>query len=171
MVNQKLSVAVIAGLLLSVGVSAQTVPAPKKDDKKQSDEQKKEIQAVVKIADDLAAGQPAANDLGLAWGNADFMKAQGNKQYAPFTVTLDGAKATAGNLAFYWRVVSKDAAAPPAAVPDAKDAKKDDKKNPPKRPEFAYEDVSFVPVMPGQTAPIRISRSITVPAGEYTTST
>ena len=70
MVKRKLSVAVIAGLLLSVGVSAQNVPAPKKDDKKQTDEQKKEIQAVVKIADDLAAGQPAANDLGLAWGSA-----------------------------------------------------------------------------------------------------
>jgi len=167
MVKRKLSVAVIAGLLLSVGVSAQNVPAPKKDDKKQTDEQKKEIQAVVKIADDLAAGQPAANDLGLAWANADFMKAQGNKQYAPFTVTLDGAKTTASTLAFYWRVVSKDAAPPPAPAADAKDAKKDDKKNPPKRPEFAYEDISFVPVMPGQAAPIRISRSLTVPAGAY----
>jgi hypothetical protein len=116
-------------LILSVGVSAQ-----KKDDKKQTDEQKKEIQVVVKIADDLAAGQPAANDLGLAWGNADFMKAQGNKQYAPFTVTLDGAKTTASTLAFYWRVISKDAAPPPAPAPDAKDAKKDDKKNPPGLP-------------------------------------
>jgi hypothetical protein len=160
MVNRKLSVAVIAALLLSVGVFAQ-----KKDDKKQSEEQKKEIQAVVKIADDLAAGQPAPNDLGLAWVHADFMKAQGNKQYAPFNVTIDGAKTTAGTLAFYWRVVSKDAAPPPVA--DTKDAKKDDKKNPPKRPEFAYEDISFVPVTPGQATPVRISRSITVPAGEY----
>jgi hypothetical protein len=161
MVNRKVSVAVIAGLLLSVGVFAQ-----KKDDKKQSDDQKKEIAAVVKIADDLAAGQAAPNDLGLAWVHADFMKAQGNKQYAPFTVTLDGAKTTASVLAFYWRVVSKDAPPPPPA-PDPKDAKKDDKKNPPKRPEFAYEDISFVPVMPGQATPIRISRSITVPAGAY----
>ena len=94
------------------------------------------------------------------------MKAQGNKQYAPFTVTIDPAKTTAGLVAFYWRVVSKDAPPPPPAV-DPKDAKKDDKKNPPKRPEFAYEDISFVPVMPGQTTPIRISRSITVPAGVY----
>ncbi|MEO8259241.1 MAG: hypothetical protein ABI868_17980 [Acidobacteriota bacterium] len=170
MVNRKnLSAAVIAGFLLSVGLSAQAPPAvPKKDDKKQTDDQKKEIQAVVKIADDLAAGQQAANDLGLAWGSADFMKAQGNKQYAPFTVTLDGARATGGTLAFYWRVVSKDAAPPPPPpAADSKDAKKDDKKNPPKRPEYAYEDISFVPVMPGQTAPIRISRSITVPAGSY----
>jgi hypothetical protein len=158
MVNRKLSVAVIAGLILSVGVSAQ-----KKDDKKQTDDQKKEISAVVKLADDLAAGQSAPNDLGLAWVHADFMKAQGNKQYAPFTVTLDPAKITAGQVAFYWRAVSKDAAPPPPAV----DPKDDDKKNPPKRPEFAYEDISFVPVMPGQTTPIRVSRSITVPAGAY----
>jgi hypothetical protein len=162
MVNRKsTSVATIAVLLMSVGVFAQ-----KKDDKKQSDDQKKEIAAVVKIADDLAAGQPAPNDLGLVWGHADFMKAQGNKQYAPFTITLDPAKTTAGVVAFYWRVVSKDAPPPPPVV-DPKDAKKDDKKNPPKRPEFAYEDISFVPVMPGQTTPIRISRSITVPAGAY----
>ena len=161
MVNRKgMCVAVIAAVLLSVGVFAQ-----KKDDKKQSDDQKKEIQVVVKMADDLGAGQPAPNDLGLAWGHADFMKAQGNKQYAPFTVTLDPAKTTAGVVAFYWRVVSKDAPPPPGV--DPKDAKKDDKKNPPKRPEFAYEDISFIPVMPGQAAPIRISRSITVPAGAY----
>ena len=47
MVNRKLSVVGDRGLLLSVGVFAQ-----KKDDKKQSDDQKKEIQAVVKMADD-----------------------------------------------------------------------------------------------------------------------
>jgi hypothetical protein len=163
MVNRRgMSVSVIIALLLSVGVFTQS-----KDDKKQSDDQKREIQAVVKMADDLAAGQPVANDLGLAWGHADFMKAQGNKQYAPFSVTLDPAKTTGGPVAFYWRVVSKDAPPPPPPVADPKDAKKDDKKNPPKRPEFAYEDISFVTIMPGQTTPVRVSRSITVPAGAY----
>ena len=54
------------------------------------------------------------------------LKAQGNKEYVPFTVTIDPSKVGGGNVAFYWRVVSKDAArrAPPAA-----DAKKDDKKD------------------------------------------
>jgi hypothetical protein len=151
-------VGVVVAILLSVSAIAQ-----KKDDKKQTDEQKKEIQAVVKLTDDAAAGQPAANDLGLAWAHEDFMKAQGNKEYAPFAVTIDPTKITAGTVTFYWRAVSKNAAAP---VADAKDAKKDDKKGP-KRPEYAYEDVSFVPVMTGQTAPIRITRSLTVPAGPY----
>ena len=151
MVNRKgVSVAVIVALALSVSALAQKKDDKNdKNDKKQTDEQKREIAAVVKLADDAAAGQPAANDLGVAWAHEDFMKAQGNKQYAPFTVTIDPAKVTAGTVTFYWRAVSKSAA-PSTPVADSKDAKKDDKKAVPKRPEYAYEDVSFVPVMPGQ---------------------
>src|SRR4030095_5874826 len=93
----------IGALALSVGVLAQ-----KKDEKKQTDEQKKEIQAVVKSVDDVAAGQPAPNDIDVAWVHEDYMKAQGNKQYAPFTVTLDPTKVASGPVSFYWRVVSKD---------------------------------------------------------------
>jgi hypothetical protein len=159
MIKRKgINVAVIAVLAWSV-----TAVAQKKDDKKQTDEQKREIQAAVKLADDAAAGQPTANDLGVAWAHEDFMKAQGNKEYAPFAVTIDPAKVTSGTVTFYWRAVSKNAA-PPAV--DAKDGKKDDKKAP-KRPEYAYEDVSFVSVTPGQTAPLRVTRSLTVPAGVY----
>jgi len=162
MVNRRtLTLAITLGLAVSVSVIAQ-----KKDDKKQTDDQKKDIQAVVKMVDDVAAGQPAPNDLALAWTSADFLKAQGNKEYAPFVVTVDPTKVSGGNVVFYWRVVSKDAAAPPPPPADSKDKdKKDDKKNPPKRPEFAYEDVSFVPVTGQQ--PVRLTRSFTVPAGNY----
>src|SRR3954465_14976259 len=83
--------------------------AQKKDEKKQDDAQKKEVQNLVKLADDAAAGQSAApNDLSLAWVREDVLKAQGNKQYIPFIVTVDPAKVTTGNLAFYWRVISKN---------------------------------------------------------------
>jgi len=148
-------------LLLAVSVS---LFAQKKDDKKQSDDQKKEVQALVKMADDVAAGQAAPNDLGLSWVHEDYLKAQGNKEYAPFAVTIDPTKVSGGTVSFYWRVVSKNA--PPPPVVDEKDKKKDDKKTQAKRPEFAYEDVSYIPTA-GQTAPMRIQRSFTVPAGEY----
>jgi hypothetical protein len=162
MVNrQRLTLSIAIALAVSVSVIAQQ-PQPPKNDRKQSDEQKKEIQSVVKIVDDVAAGQPAPNDLGLAWTAADFLKAQGNKEYAPFAVTIDPSKVTGGNVALYWRVVSKNAAPPPP--PDPKD-KKNDKKNDAKRPEFAYEDVSFVTV--SGPAPMRLARSFTVPAGDY----
>jgi len=165
--RQKPALAIAIAAAISISAAAQNVAPPKKDDKKQSDEQKKEIQTVVKMIDDVAAGQPAPNDFNLAWASADFLKAQGNKQYVPFSVTLDPSKLANPNAVFYWRVVSKNAAPPPpAAAPDPKDKKKDDKKNTEaKRPEFAYEDVSFV--MISGAAPARLTRSFTVPAGSY----
>src|SRR5262245_13823826 len=99
-----------------------------KDEKKQSDAQKKEIQNIVKIVDGITAGQPAPNDLSLTWVREDMLKAQGNKEYVPFTVSIDPSKVSGGNVALYWRVVAKDggAAAAAAAAPAAS-GKKDDK--------------------------------------------
>lgn len=129
-----------------------------------NDQQKKEIQNVVKIVDELTSGQNAPNDLAASWVHEDFLKAQGNKEYVPFTVSIDPTKLTPGtqNVAFYWRVVAKagDAAAAPAAA-GKKDEKKDKNKS-----AYAYEDITFAPVTAGQN-PLRISRSFTVPAGGY----
>jgi len=151
---------VLAGSV--VGVFAQN-----KDERKRDDAQKKEIQSIVKTVDDAAAGQPATNDLAIAWLHEDVLKAQGNKEYVPFTVSLDPSKLTSDKVAFYWRVVAKNPAAAAEAAPPAgkkDDKKKDDKNN--KKSDYAYEDIAFVPVTPGQT-PMRISRSFTVPAGAY----
>jgi hypothetical protein len=142
----------------SIGLLAQK-------DKKQDEAQKKEIQGIVKIVDDLAAGQPAPNDLAVTWLREDQLKAQGNKQYVPFTVTIDPSKVSGGTVAFYWRVIAKTAmAAPEPAVGQKKDDKKDKDKG--KKPDYAYEDISFIPVTAGQN-PMRISRSFTVPGGNY----
>ena len=153
-------------VVLMLAASSSALLAQSKDEKKKDDAQKKEIANIVKIVDDLAAGQPAPNDFGLSWMREDVLKAQGNKEYVPFTVQLDPSKVAGGNVAFYWRVVSRNAAvAAPAADPNAK---KDDKKDKDKakKPDYAYEDISFVPVTAGQN-PMRISRSFTVPAGDY----
>jgi hypothetical protein len=149
--------------LLALIVLASTIAvfAQGKDDKKKTDAQNKEIQNIVKLVDGIAAGQPAPNDLSLSWVREDVLKAQGNKEYVPFTVSIDASKLGGGNVAFYWRVVDKNAAAP-AAKKDDKAEKKDDKK----KSDYAYEDISFVPIAAGQT-PMRISRSFTVPAGSY----
>jgi len=153
-------------LVCSIGLLAQS-----KDEKKRDDAQKKEIQSVVKVVDDAAAGQPAPNDLSLAWVREDVLKAQGNKEYVPFTIAIDPSKVGGDKVAFYWRVVSKSPAAAPeaAAVANGKkdDKKKDDKdKDKAKKVDYAYEDITFVPVVAGQN-PMRISRSFTVPAGAY----
>jgi hypothetical protein len=156
-------------LLISVVVASSIgVFAQNKDDKKRDDAQKKEIQNIVKIVDDAAAGQAAANDLSLTWLREDVLKAQGNKEYVPFTISVDPSKVTGDKVAFYWRVVAKDGGAPAAEPAPAPGAKKDDKKkdDKAKKTDYAYEDISFVPVTPGQN-PLLITRSFTVPAGTY----
>ena len=145
------SIVVLAVLMSSVGLYAQK-------DKKQTDAQRKEIQSIVKIVDDVATGQPAPDELSATWVREDHLKAQGNNEYVPFVVALDPSKVTGGTVAIYWRVVAKTP--PPVAAPGQK---KDKNKSPSL---YAFEDVSFVPVTAGQT-PMRIARSFSVPGGSY----
>jgi len=152
-----------AAFIFSAGLLAQQA-APQQ--RKLSDAEKKEIQTVLKIVDDASAGTATPNELSLVWLNDDLLKAQGNKQYVPFNISVDPAKIAGGKLSLYWRVVAKDAAAPAAAAPAAKkDDKKDDKK--PAKPEFAYEDLNLIAIPSGQAAPMRVSRSFTVAPGTY----
>jgi hypothetical protein len=155
--RRSLTIATAAIVIFSAALFAQTTPQPRK----LSDAEKKEIQTVQKLVDDAASGQPAANDVGLTWLHEDLLKAQGNKQYLPFSVTVDPTKIAGNKVTFYWRVVAKDAPAPA----ESKDAKKDDKKG--GRPEYAYEDLNTIPMQSGQTGPMRISRSFTVAPGNY----
>jgi len=153
-------------VVLAVCAASVALFAQGKDDKKKDEAQKREIQAIVKSVDDLTAGQPAANDLSMTWVREDVLKAQGNKEYVPFTVQIDPSKISGGTVAFYWRVVSKSAAAAATPEPGKKDDKKDKDKDKGKKSDYAYEDISFVPVTAGQS-PMKISRSFTVPAGNY----
>jgi hypothetical protein len=157
----------LALALVAACLSVPLAAGVQKNDKKQDDAQKKEIQNVIKLVDDVASGQPGPNDLNLAWAREDFLKAQGNKEYVPFTVTIDPSKVAGGNVAMYWRVVATGASAPdtPAATTDQKKDDKDKDKDK-KKSDYAYEDITFVPVTPNQS-PLRISRSFTVPAGTY----
>jgi len=147
-------------LIWSASLLAQNSP-PQQQQRKLSDSEKKEIQQVLKMVDGVAAGQPAPNDLSLTWVREDLLKAQGNKQYLPFSVLIDPSKVTGGKVSVYWRVVAKNAAAAPEP------AKKDDKEDKNKKPEYAYEDINTVTLPGGQTGPTRISRSFTVPPGDY----
>jgi hypothetical protein len=160
----KLRRAPLAVFLLGLALSAtSSALIAQKDEKKQSDAQKKEIQNIVKVVDGVATGQPMPNDLSLAWVHEDMLKAQGNKEYVPFTIAIDPSKVAGGNVALYWRVVSKDAGST-AATTGSKDDK--DKDRDKKKSDYAYEDITFVPVTAGQSM-LRISRSFTVNAGAY----
>src|SRR4051794_5400984 len=89
MIQRRPSIAIAWVTIFLASVSAGGLFAQKKDEKKQDESQKKEVQTLVKLADEATAGQPAAgNDLSLTWVREDVLKAKGNKQYVPFIVTV-----------------------------------------------------------------------------------
>jgi hypothetical protein len=149
-----------AALVFSATLLAQnTKPQPQKMTKAQE----AEIKAITALMDAVTAGQPAPNDLALTWVRDDLLKAQGNKQYVPFTVTYDPSRTTSRTLSVYWRVVSKNAAPP---VPEGKDAK-DAKNAKPAPMDFAYVDMNTTTVPSGQSGPVRLSRSFAAAGGAY----
>jgi len=133
-----------------------------KSDKKQDDTQKRQVAAIVKLADDVEGGAAAPNDLGALWVREDYMKAANNKEYVPFTITLDPSKLGTPNVALYWRAVKPGSL--PAAAPAAA-GKKDDKKD--AKRDLPYEDVTFGAVSAQAGTPARLSRSVTISPGTY----
>lgn len=133
---------------------------------KLSNAQKAELALISRTIEGLAAGQPAPNDLSLTWAREDLLKAQGGKQYVPFTVTIDPAMVAGKTLTIYWRVVSTAAAPPPPAAAPAN--QRDNRDQPPARPpDFAYEDMNTVTLPAATSGPGRISRSFAVSGGSY----
>lgn len=140
-------------------VAASTLFAqPKDQTRKLSNDEKKELAGISKVLTGTSPAPGASNDLSLSWTGSDLLKAQGNKQYVPFTVTIDPSKVSSGKLLLYWRVVASGASGDEAV------AKKDDKS---KAPMYAYENLHVVNVPPGQSAPMKIRRSFVVGAGSY----
>jgi hypothetical protein len=155
--------------VLAVVLSA-TLSAQDRNQKPQlpklTNAQKADLTAITQLIDGVAAGQPAPNDLSLAWARQDLLKAQGGKQYVPFTVTIDPTAAAGKTLTVYWRVVSQTAAAAPAPAPVANQNSRD-KPPPPPRVEFAYEDMNTFAVPGNAKGAERISRSFAVGPGTY----
>jgi hypothetical protein len=140
----------------AVLLSALTASAQKDQARKLSDVEKKELPNSVQAVESVIGGQAAPNDLSLAWVGMDVLKALDNKEYVPFTLSVDPAKVSGGQVTIFWRVVAKGA---PAADP----AKKDDKKD---APAYAYQDIGTIKLSGGD-GPARLSRSFSVAAGEY----
>jgi hypothetical protein len=149
-------------VLLSVTLFAQQKPPTQK----YTDAQVREIQAILKLLEGVTAGQPAPNDYSLAWARADILKGQANLQYVPFTVTFDATKATGSPVSVYWRVVAKEESPAPASTPSTPPPAY--QKGAPAKPAYAYEYMTSATLAPAQGGePARISRSFTVPPGNY----
>lgn len=143
--------------------------AQNKNDKKQQEkeQQAKRAQylAMAKLVDGAMAQAPAEG--GVKWAAEFSLKAQENKTYVPFTVTVDPATLNPGPTVVYVRVVEKGATAP--AVPaDDKDKKKDDKGDQAAAALPPFEDLHTVQTKAASSGqPVSISRAFAVPAGDY----
>lgn len=145
----------------NASLAQQANQQPKKEDKKLDKAQREEIQAALKLVDDVVAGQPGPSDITLTWQN-HFLKARDQRTFVPLVVTFDG-KLNAPSVLYYLRVVNRNAAVPAPAVATEK---KDEKKAAP--PEYPFEDVRFVDVKATEASqPHRLVRAISLPAGEY----
>jgi hypothetical protein len=133
-----------------------------KVDKKAEKAKQEEIQAVVRIAQAEATGQPTPTDIPMTF-HPDFLKALEGRTYVPFTVVMPAVPSPPKTLTMYVRVVAKVAGVP--AAPAATDKAKTDKN---KQSEYAFEDAYFVDLVPpAEGQPYRVSRAFSVPAGDY----
>jgi hypothetical protein len=127
---------VVAGL---VALSANYAP-------QLTEAQEREVETILEVFEDVEDGDPAPNQLSLAWAGEHVLKAEQDYLYVPFSVTLDRAAVTTNELAVYWRVVPKTEKPDPDA-------------------EFAFENLNFA-TLPA-SGPAMISRAFSVPAGTY----
>jgi hypothetical protein len=135
--------------------------------------QKQEAAPLAKLADEVMKGkepgtylvtppkdpakdaptQPAPAPITLAW-KADFLKADQNLIWVPFTVTVDPGAAKLGSVAAYLRVAPKGATGPASADP--------------KTPPYAFEDAYFTELRGGGAAGLaKLTRGFWVAPGAY----
>jgi hypothetical protein len=152
-------VALIVALAL-LPVSALAQDKSKKDEEKLSKEKRQQYLVMAALVDTAMNGSPRS-DFPIEWKSEFSLKAQDNRTYMPFTVTVDPGTAPAGASLMYVRLAARDAK-PPAAEDKEK---KDHKATPPTV--YPFEDLYTVQLKgtPGQ--PIRINRAFAVQAGEF----
>jgi hypothetical protein len=122
--------------LLAAPALAQAPTAPSKQSEPKLDaEQRQDAQALVTAVDDVMAGKPAPGAVSMKWEQQDFIKAQADKTYVPFTVSFDPATLKSKSIALYLRVVPRGATESAAPA--------DPKKKAESRPQYPFEDLYF----------------------------
>lgn len=159
------AVAVAVVALLPVSLIAQN-----KNDKKQQEKidqaKRQQYLAMAKVVDAAMAQPPA--DAAIQFRNELTLKAQENKTYVPFTISIDPSKLNAGPGVLYVRVAPKGAPAPSAAADKDKEKqdKPDEKAAAPVM--YPFEDLNSVELKSAAAGqPYTLSRAFAVPAGEY----
>jgi len=159
--------AVALGAMLAAVVLA--VPADsyaqekKKETVKLDKAQQQEVQTVVKIVDDVVAGQPAPSDFPMTV-QFHYQKARDKRTFMPLTIAFPADQVTNSSMVYYVRVVGKAAATPAVDAADKTDGSQEAKKG---RPEYPFEDVRFLDLKAPESGQHHVMRAISLPAGEF----
>ena len=103
----------------------------------------------------------------MTWLREDVLKAQGNKEYVPFTVQIDPLEGQRRNRRVLLARRVEDRGRAAAGSRRRQEGRQEGQgQGQGQKSDYAYEDISFVPVTAGQTS-MKISRSFTVAAGNY----
>jgi hypothetical protein len=155
--------AVIVVLVLSLASAGAGFAQQKGAEKKFDKAQTQEIQALVKLVNDVTAGKPAPADFPVTWQNHS-LKARDQRTFVPYCISIPQGSMTSPSVAVYVRVVKRGGDAPPA-VPAVAGDKKDPKAV---QSEFPFEDVYFVDLKaPEGKDPYRLTRALSVAPGDY----
>ncbi|HOC18840.1 MAG TPA: hypothetical protein PKK95_11255 [Vicinamibacterales bacterium] len=156
----------VSGALLAafaLAVPAGTAAQDKKKEQKLDKDQQREVQTVVKIVDEVVAGQPAPTDFPITF-QYHFQKARDQRTFMPVTMVFPQDRITNTSVVYYVRVVPRGGAATAPEGNGEKDAKQDEKKG---RPEYPFEDVRFFDLKAPENGQYRVTRAISVPPGEF----
>jgi hypothetical protein len=157
----------LTALLATVGfcgaLAAQNAAKP--PEAKPDEAQRADTQALVALVDEASAGKTPQTSLPITWEHEDFIKAQADKTYVPFTVAVEPGALTSSKVAVYLRVVKHGEQAPAASTPPP--SKPDNKKGAADS-RYPFEDLYFFDVQPAAAGqPQRIRRAFAVAPGEY----
>jgi hypothetical protein len=155
-----LCVALAGAGTLTPTLLAQNAPNAKREEPKRSRQEQQDIEALVKLVDGVTAGsQQAPADIPMTWESNHFVRGADGSTYVPFTVVLDRSKLAAPGVAMYVRIVSKEAAAAPAANAGNNDRNKTENQ----RVTYPWDNVHFLEV----PADGKVQRAFALKPGNY----
>lgn len=153
------ALAVASLSVLSLPVAAQQNNAQnRREQERRSQAEQRDIQALVQLADAVAAGkQPAPTDIPVAWVGNHFVRGAEGATYIPFTLRIDPSAMPAPGAALYVRAVSKAAPAAPAPAPPQ------NQRGNQQAPMYPWDDIQFLTV----PADGQVSRAMMLKPGDY----
>jgi hypothetical protein len=162
------AIAVCVALVFAAGTPAAFAQDAKREQEKRSKEERQDIEALFKMLEEVESGkQPAPSDIKIDWVRNYFARANDDKTYVPYTVTLDPSAMTNKNAVILLRVVPSQPAETTAATSGGDEERRERDKDDKDKAEYPWEDIYLVDLT-SASGPYTLNRAFQVDGGKYT---